>query len=179
MGGRPSKKIVAALLARRWGQLSDEEYNCEACIRHHEQVKALNPNVQTLRERRGCGTPPMMPNGKLWEAEKWYSEGTPADSPRSPYVPGNTGNVGRTMGFLWPWCPKWFTAFVDAEEYANAVEVIDLVDWLESGALHLRISGVLSAGWAEIVDDARRHNESLRADFQEKEAKRLREQSGH
>lgn len=159
MAGRARPgKVIAAMLMREYGVLSDRQWDCKRCIALDEQSRQLG--TPSLRESRGCGSPPSV-NGKAWDPEAFLLEHGIDEAPRAPYRFGNLGDVGRVNGWLWPWCPKWFLAFAPTEDIELAREGLEMNDWLELGALAQFQGGTLTAGATELILTAKRMRNSL------------------
>ena len=107
--------------------------------------------------------------GKTWTPERWQKM-----NPRTPlqYAPGNAnlGGVGA-FGWLWPCCPRFFDKFASDAASAEAEQIIDLVWWLEQGALSAVVEPPLSAGTAYLVKAAFGMIATFRADYQEHKRK--------
>lgn len=158
--------MIAAILMREYGVLSDDQWNCKRCIEMSEASEKTGGH--NLRKMRGCGSPPVI-NGQAWDPDAYIAEHGLDDAPHAPYRFANLSNVGRVNGWLWPWCPKWFLAFAPPEDIELAKEGLEMLDWLELGALAQFQGGTLTAGSTELVLTAKRMRNSLMRDQAERE----------
>lgn len=85
--------MIAATLLRSRGVFTKVGLRCETCEADPERRAYL-----------GCGEPP---------SSGWRPDDMPCEVDRVAYAAeryayANTGDVSSRLGFLWPWCPRWF-----------------------------------------------------------------------
>lgn len=122
-----------------------------------------------LKRERGCGRRPIV-RGEQWDAEGhvgWgrvagQSDGTIALLGEQAYEEADLGHVLREAGWLWPWCPAWFSRKCDHGAASVANRVLRITRARLGEAMDLALDGPLTPAGVDLVEMCSRLSSSLR-----------------
>lgn len=114
-----------------------------------------------------------MNDGEQWDLVAWLEamqrrEARSADiESQAPgeYHLANHGGVWRSLGWLWPHCPRWFLAFGDPVAVSVAREVVDLRRLIKMG-LAGNLGEELTPGGFDLLSDADRLWDALQRQYE-------------
>lgn len=115
-----------------------------------------------------------------WLEAQWRrgatSEQVEAHAPGEYYL-ANRGDVWKSVGWLWPHCPRWYLEFGDPTALHTAREIVDLRRLVKMG-LAGALGEELTPGGFDLLSDADRLWDSLQREYEREQMEAGRKNGG-